>query len=167
MSQLADIVWSARSSVCQVETLDYYGVAHEDDVYRAFLEGRQPSEQELAGYAFWFARVDDAVRRGVEVSRIHLMPDQPGDYLRYEVEFGYRQWCIPHGETVGLLKKSDFPELSRRAFRDFYVIDDVRILTPEYTDQNRYVGLSEVINPQGKAYFISLRNDLRKIASFD
>jgi len=157
---LADLVWNARHSVCQIETLDSYGVTHENAALTAFLAGETPSAEALTTYAPWFDKVRSAVDRGVLVQRVHLMPDLPNDYLRFEVDYSYRGWSIPHGEDVRLVLRSSRPELSAIAFRDFYVIDDERILTPEYSDDRNYVALSEVVNRPAINFFVALKNAL-------
>jgi hypothetical protein len=159
-SDLAKIVWAAQKSVCQVETLDSYSVKHDDPVYRAFIQGVKPSEKDLEGYKFWFEQVSQAIKRGVNASRIHLISDKETEYLKYEIEYGYRQWCMPFGEKVHLLKRSENPEVSKLAFRDFYVIDDLRVLAPIYDKANQYIGLSEVTNQVGIDYFVSTKDKL-------
>lgn len=161
--RLGEVVWSASRSVYQIETLETYGVPHEDGAFRSFLQGRTPSSEDVAAYQSWFDKVRDAVTRQVNVTRIHLLPDTIGDYLRYEIEYGYRQWCLPYGEKVLLLKKSEHPSLARLAFRDFYVIDDARVITPEYTADNRYVGLTEVVNQPAINFFVQLKYELQKV----
>ena len=165
ISELATVVWSARHSVFQVETLDSYGVAHEDAVYRAFCEKREPSEGDLEGYRFWFDKVSDAISRLVDVGRVHVLPDRLNDYLEYEIEYGYRKWCLPRGEKVFTLKRSDFPELAQAAFRDFYVIDEMRILFPVYATGNKFVGLQELVTPDSIRLLIEVKDQLRKWAT--
>ena len=165
VSDLAGIVWGAKSSVFQVETLDSYGVAHEDAVYRAYCEKRKPSEEELAGYHFWFGKVRDAIARGVDVARAHFMPDELNEYLEYEIGYGYRQWCIPLGEKVALLKRSEFPELAKSAYRDFYVIDDARVLFPVYTPDNKFVGLQELTSQDTIQFLVGVKNQIRKCST--
>lgn len=90
------------------------------------------------------------------------------------------KWDIPNIEYVEMpmerlaevvwaakksVAKSKHPDLTRNAFRDFYVIDDDRVLTPEYTSENKYVGLSEVVNDDGRRFFIGLKNDLKAVAT--
>ena len=108
---LGDLVWSATSSVIQVETLGTYGVPDDDKLYNVWLQGAQPSEQDLAGYHSWFERVKSAVDRGVQVDRVHIVPQVLTPYLRFEMEIAYHKHCVPAGEEVHILQvNSDAPQ---------------------------------------------------------
>jgi hypothetical protein len=164
ISALGNLVWSARSSVIQVEALDHYGVPDDDLMFSLWRRGDEPTAEQLSGYAGWFGQVREAAHRGVQIDRVHVVPETLTPYLRFEIEFAYRRFCQPNGENVWILQREVHPALASRVVQDFYLIDEERVLLPKYNSLNNFVGLQETGESSTVELHRALREDLLKSA---
>lgn len=148
IDHISDLIWSAHSNVIQVETLPHYGVPDDDRLFGLWKRGEKFNESDLIGYNSWFSRVKSAVQNGVDVNRIHVVPDNLTEYLKFEIEVAYLGFCVPSGERVGIVKQSDHLQLARSIRGDFYLLDhndpNCRLILPQYDHENRFVRLLEV-----------------------
>jgi hypothetical protein len=159
-SELGNLVWSARSSVIQVETLPHYGVPDDDLMFSLWCKGESPTPEQLSGFTAWFSQVREAAHRGVQIDRVHIVPEILTPYLRFEIEFSYHRFCEPNGERVWILQRESNEGLVSRVSGDFYLIDENRLLLPQYNAQNNFVGLKEGTAPSLVESHRTLREEL-------
>ena len=142
-SELSKLVWNADQSVIQVETLNSYAVPDDDRLFALHLAGHTPTDKDLEGYHAWFSQVRAATQRGVDVVRVHIVPETLNAYLRFEIEVAYLQHCTPAGEKVFLLQRERAKSLTSRIPQDFYLIDGQRLLYPNYDAKTHFVSITE------------------------
>ena len=162
IGDLDKLVWSARRSIIHVETLDHYGVPDDDLMFSLWQKGEAPTIEQLSGYRHWFSQVEAATRRGVQVDRVHIVPETLTPYLRFEIEFAYHQFCEPSGERVWILQREHNQNLASRVKADFYLIDEQKLLLPQYNRENNFVALREATQVSDIELHRALRLELLK-----
>ena len=98
--------------------------------------------------------------RGVDVVRVHVIPEELTAYLRFEIETAYLGHCVPAGEKVLLIQREASSRLASLVSRDFYLLDDQRLIYPEYDSNNRFVGLSEDLTAESVRAHMALKTQL-------
>ncbi|MER8114646.1 hypothetical protein GTY81_10885 [Streptomyces sp. SID8366] len=82
---IAELVARCTDSAVHLEMRDHYGVAHEADDFRMWLEtGRLDTDPASPDWAPWVGLVSQALARGVRVRRARIVSEPVSDYIRYE-----------------------------------------------------------------------------------
>lgn len=121
--------WKIRDSVTEriwrLEALQVYTIPSEQEEFDRFRRGEplpEPYEYD------WRDDVQEYVKRGVYVGRVHLVRRPISDYLRYQFEWGYEH-SVPAGDDVRIIDLSNTPNPGVPE-EDFWVFDEhvVRLL---------------------------------------
>lgn len=141
---LSDPEWLAlfegvRSSWFRLETLQAYGVAYEDEEFRAFLESGRFDRSDDS----WQRMIRVHVDAGRALRRVHVVEEPLSDYLRYE--FAAYELNAKAGEEIRLIRtvEGEWPAGMPRG-EDFWILDDADAWAMEYDDDGRFVAAERV-----------------------
>jgi hypothetical protein len=128
----------------RLETLSRYDVPGEEEALRAFLEGAPkpgPDPDDLA----WQANIGAHAAAGRPMQRVHIIRGPLTDYLRFEIEWGYRDNAAA-GEDIRILHvaKGELPDLGDV---DFWLFDDSTLVLMRYDEKGRWLGADQVVDP--------------------
>lgn len=138
ITELDEVISSARHSLFRLETLDRYEVPIDGSDLSAYLAGlAQPrSPDKLA----WEEHLRAERSAGIWRHRVHVIDTTHGlgDYLRYECEWGYTATAAA-GEDIRVLDLAAVyrPRELTDIDHDFWLIDEQRVVRMHYcTDAN-------------------------------
>lgn len=123
----------------RLETQQIYTMKGEEESFAAFMRGEEPPTE----YP-WRDEVEQNVKAGRYMGRVHVVCPPISDYLRFQFEWGYAL-SVPSGEDVRILDLSATrnPGLPDE---DFWLLDDtvVRML---YNPDGTQIGRKLVEDP--------------------
>ncbi|MFE6156255.1 DUF6879 family protein [Streptomyces sp. NPDC057889] len=133
----ADLLANCRRSAVHLETRDVYGVAEEDEDFKAWRAGRR---YELDDRGAWWNSfhdsVADAVSRGVVMRRARVVAEPVSEYISYEHS------CTPQnlaaGEDVRWLPRRLASDLLLPG-NDLWIFDDRLIRFSLFAGNGRFV----------------------------
>ncbi|MEW1889296.1 MULTISPECIES: DUF6879 family protein [unclassified Streptomyces] len=132
----------------RLETLDDYSKSGGVEAYEAFLAGEpQPESYRTAG---WITTVENAVRSGKRIYRVHVLARPLTDYLRFELSWGYRR-NMTVGEEFYILDTT-VQENPIAEAPDFWMFDERTVGAMRYTQDGRYSGAEFLGSDQLPAY---------------
>ncbi|MGH2690786.1 MAG: DUF6879 family protein [Actinomycetota bacterium] len=125
------------TSAFRLETLARYSVPEEADRLRLFMEGA-PNPGPDEGQRAWQSIVRRHAHAGRYMQRVHLIRGPLTDYLRFEIEWGYRDNAAA-GEDIRILHvgPDELPELGSE---DFWLFDDALAIRMRYDDDGHWTG---------------------------
>lgn len=141
ISDLPGLVSGLEKYMFRLETYPFYA---DDDDIRARWQAGQDITDEIVSCQ-WSKSLLARSKAGVTCSRVHLIPDELTEYLRFEI-FGYYPISSKLGEQIFILPRSDFSNSECCKFassgQDFLLMDDklflhkytVKDMTFEYTE---------------------------------
>lgn len=141
LTELDEIISSARCSLFRLETLDRYEVPIDGSDFSVYLAGGdQPHNP---GKLAWQEHLRAERAAGIWRRRVHLIDTTHGlgDYLRYECEWGYNATTAA-GEGVRILDLPTArhpPELTE-IDHDFWLIDGERVVRMHYSADATFDG---------------------------
>lgn len=123
ISELPDLVSTLEKYMFRLETYPYYA---DDDKIRARWKAGQDISDEIISCQ-WSQNLTARSHAGVKCSRVHLVPDELTDYLRFEI-LGYYPISSKLGEEIYILPRSRFSNSACCKFassgQDFLLMDD-------------------------------------------
>jgi hypothetical protein len=123
----------------RLETLRYYG--GEDGSVQEFLKGGNPPA--YPDDMPWRANIIEKVEQGLLCTRVHLVPEELSDYLRWEIEWAYPQ-NAGIGEIIKIVRPHDLRELpeglshSCLLTQDFQLLDEKTLVFVRYDESGHY-----------------------------
>lgn len=132
-----------RTSVFRLETLDAYTADNEREPYRRFLAGLP---EDLAWRRPWQRLVRDIRSSGRSIGRVHIVPDELTDYLRFELTCAYPS-SVDAGEDVRILDRATADALGLPEAEDYWLFDDERSALLHYGDGGEFLGV-EFVGPE-------------------
>lgn len=141
-----EVASSFTDSAFRLETRQRYAGSGEDAALQAYREGRAqpPLDHDDREY---LERVAQARERGASWNRVHVVRQPLSEYLRFELTWEYGP-NVAAGETVGIVALSvddlwppDLPEL------DFWLFDSATLFELHYDDEDMWLGVEEVVEP--------------------
>ncbi|MEV0266820.1 DUF6879 family protein [Streptomyces sp. NPDC050617] len=130
----------------RLETRDDYSKSGGVAAYKAFLAGEgQPEGYESAE---WVTTVQDAVRSGKRMYRVHVLSRPLSDYLRFELAWGYhRNQAV--GEEFFILDTTE-RDNPLEGVPDFWAFDEHSIVPMRYSEDGKFLG-AEVLSGSPEA----------------
>lgn len=130
-----------KHTAFRLEVRAMYGTVGEDEPFRQFLAGEEPSQEWLQ------PRLDlmtEQTRRGKRVERVRVVDEPPSEYLRFEL------FNTPHNRDAG----EDIRHLTRSAAvalelpdYDYWVFDSRLLVFLRFADDDRFLGFEETDDP--------------------
>jgi hypothetical protein len=117
----------------RVETRTFYEVPSDEGDFARYLADEP--EPDPAVTEPWHAWIRAQLARGATVRRLRVLHSPPGDYLRFEMEWGYIGNAAA-GEDIRILdleypRETPYPEL--------WLLDDERVAFLRYDDVGRFL----------------------------
>jgi len=135
LDDLASLIGAAQRSVFRLETLAQYLVPAEAELIEAHRAGN-PEPLPTPESNPYLARVQTAVRRGIQWHRVHVLDHPLTDYLRYELWVYASMQDV--GEQIYIAERHSHPSLDALR-QDFWLVDDSAAVTMIYDDEGRFV----------------------------
>lgn len=132
--------FEAFRSAFRLELLPEYRVPEEAEIFAAFRRGEQQPDRLPPAYDPWLAMIRERTTAGSVMQRVHLVPDPPSDYVRFEITWGYPIMNAA-GEDIRLLRarESRFSLESLPVAKDFWLFDDERCFLMDYDVLGRFI----------------------------
>jgi hypothetical protein len=143
--ELGEVIEAGRRSLFRLEILGRYEVATDGSDYRRWLDGEpEPTWSRKQPWLDYLRREAAGGRRRQRVRVIH---DPPTDYERFACEWGYAL-NTQAGEEVRVLDlaQTELPQEALAISRDFWLIDDERVVLMHYGDDATFLG-AELLEP--------------------
>lgn len=144
-------------SAFRLECLPIYSVESEREQFDAYLRGDSSAN---TGNRQWVDYVSNRIAEGKEIARVHIIPRDLTDYLRFEIDWCYS--CNANaGESVRFIFEDELPnELSPRKLADFWLFDDEAVLIQRYGDDGRWLRSDILTDPDQVQTVCELRDRL-------
>jgi hypothetical protein len=114
-----DLFGGWQRTLFRLETLQQYLVDAEAERFHAFREGR-PLPERPAGSLGWYRYIEESVRAGKRLQRVHVLTQPLTDYLLFELA-SYPDSARLGYETL-IADRANHPELATLT-SDFYLFD--------------------------------------------
>ena len=141
-----DVASAFTESAFRLEVRQGYRGSGEDLALQAFRDGRPqpPLDDDDLEY---LRRVTEARTRGATWRRVHVVREPLSEYLRFELTWEYGP-NVAAGEDIGIVSLSpgaawpaDLPGL------DFWLFDNSTLFEMHYDDDDTWLGIEEVRDP--------------------
>ncbi|TDQ52174.1 DUF6879 family protein [Actinorugispora endophytica] len=124
-------------SAFRLETLDFYLADNEREPYRRFLAGQNHDPEWRRP---WQRMVRGIYESGREIGRVHVVPEELTDYLRFELTRAYPA-SVDAGEDVRILTRKEADRIGLPHGEDYWLFDDERSAILRYTPDGEFVGV--------------------------
>ena len=149
-----------RTSAFRLETLDEYLVASELPQFQAYLAGDNAKNNQNREWASYIA---EQSRQGKAIERVHIIPTELTDYLKFEFDWAYRYNQLA-GETIHLAYRETLPRsLQDLRLPDFWLFDDSQCLVQRYDKAGAWIGSDILLSNEGIQTLRTVRDELLKI----
>jgi hypothetical protein len=126
-----------EKSAFRLETLDQYLVPDEVPQFQAYLIG---DESKNCRNKEWTDYLRSQTRQGKTIERIHVIPRELTDYLKFEIDWAYR-YSQQAGEKISFVYEDALPTtLKSLALPDFWLFDDAACLIQRYDRAGSWQG---------------------------
>lgn len=119
----------------RVETRSSYDVASDGGEVARYLAGEPAPDPSVVGP--WHGWIRAQVARGTTVRRLRVLHAPPGDYLRYECEWGY-VGNTAAGEDIRILDLTERPRPDGFLEDELWMLDQERVALMRYDDAGRF-----------------------------
>jgi len=114
----------------RLETLQAYAEPSEADAFARFLRGEPPPPMWMSE---WCSMVKNHIASGRAMRRVHVVNLPLGDYLNFEIRWGYLK-TSEAGEDIRLIDRATLsPEVERITREDFWFFDGSTVMINDYT----------------------------------
>jgi hypothetical protein len=114
----------------RLETLQAYAEPSEAEAFALFLKGDPPPPLWMSE---WCSMVKSHIAAGRTMRRVHVVNLPLGDYLDFEIRWGYLH-TSEAGEDIRLIHRATLtPELERITREDFWLFDSSTVMINDYT----------------------------------
>lgn len=134
---LGEHLGAFRHHLFRMETLPEYAVDSDGDDYQRWLDGAPEPTWERLGRWLDILRAEHAA--GKISTRVRILTADLTDYERYACEFGYR-YTVEAGEDIRVLRRAEHPIPPDIVERDFWIVDDARVIAMHYDQYGRFEG---------------------------
>jgi hypothetical protein len=126
-----------QKSAFRLETLDQYVVTDEWPQFQAYLLG---DESKNSRNKEWTDYIRSQTEQGKSIERIHIIPRELTDYLKFEIDWAYR-YSQEAGEKISFVYREALPmPLKSLELPDFWLFDDSACLIQRYNDIGSWQG---------------------------
>ncbi len=126
-----------KESAFRLELLPQYIVKSEEDDFAAFRRGESESKEKNAS---WVEYVREQCSHGKTMERVHIIPRELTDYLRYEILWGY-VFSAEAGEKIFFVYEDGVPSrISPTNLQDYWLFDSEVALFQKYDEEGRWLG---------------------------
>jgi hypothetical protein len=126
-----------QKSAFRLETLDQYVVADEWPQFQAYLLG---DESKNSRNKEWTDYIHSQTEQGKTIERIHVIPRELTDYLKFEIDWAYR-YSQHAGEKISFVYRDALPiSLKSLELPDFWLFDDSACLVQRYNGAGTWQG---------------------------
>ena len=148
-----------QRSVFRLESLQVYATyAGEEESVAAFVAGqREPPDPP---HDAWVAQIAANVQAGKAVQRVHVVREPLGNYLRYELTWGYAP-NVRAGEDiriVSLAENDSWPAALPEPGVDFWLFDSQTLYRQHYDGGGRLLGMERCAGRVEVAHACSWRD---------
>jgi hypothetical protein len=137
-AEFAALFDSFTTEAFNLETLQSYGAAGEDDDVAAFLAGEVAPPVE---HNDWLDMVRRNTGAGRVMRRVHLVAEPLSDYMRYELAWPYA-FCTDAGEDIRVLP-SLWPNTG-----DWWLFDSTRLYVQHHGADGTWLGTEPIDDPE-------------------
>lgn len=127
----------------RLEGLDDYTGSSSAENLRAYFAREAKPEDYNAG---WLAQVVRNTAAGKRMYRVHVVSRPLSDYLRYELDWGYRT-NVTAGEEFFILDTTEKPN-PLEGVPDFWMFDESSVVSMEYDQGGGFLGAEKEDDPQ-------------------
>lgn len=157
--RLSEEEWSAQfdkfsTSMFRLETLQVYTEEEEAEMFARFRAGEAIPAEWMNG---WCDLICSKAESGATVSRVHLVSLPLTEYLRFEIEHGYRH-SLKAGEKIFLSDLSELPA-DHELIEDFFIFDDSTVVINIYNEVGTFQGAVMNQDPVVVARYVRLREE--------
>jgi hypothetical protein len=150
-----------NSSAFRLENLDIYAVESERSEYAAYLLGDATKK---TCNTKWADYVRGHCKEGKHLERIHIIPRVLTDYLKYEIDWGYR-YSSAAGEKIFFAYRDQLPSnLASTPLPDFWLFDEKTCLIQRYDSHGAWLGGDILESPSGVTTLRNIRDEIRKVS---
>jgi hypothetical protein len=150
-----------RFSAFRLETLDQYIVAGEWPEFQAYLAGDTAKNTQNKA---WTDYISEQHRQGKTIERVHIIPENLTDYLKFQIDWGYRYSQLA-GETIQLVYREALPQpLNDLRLPDFWLFDDSQCLIQRYDKAGTWMASDILLSNEGIQTLRSVRDELMKMS---
>jgi len=143
-------------SAFRLETRDTYALGYERADFEAFLAGSPTPPPELDWWRPWLEQIANLTREGKRIGRVRIVADPPSDYQRWEMWAA--GWHAQAGERIGYLRRSRAEQIGLPLVRDWWLLDDERLIIMKFTDGGELDGKSLITDPDIIAPYCTWRD---------
>lgn len=156
--------WNFQTRSFRLETLPDYDVNGDDLLFKAHRSGGEMPTPNKS-WNDWFSRLKQASQEGKEFTRVHIVPPELTDYLKYEIGWAYRNWNAPAGERIFIIQRDANPWIAKLIVGDFFLFDDNKVALINYDSSNRWIGNEWEKSPIAIEWYRQVRDILLRQAT--
>jgi len=109
----------------------------------------------------WIKVVENANRQGKAIQRVRLLPEEIGDYLRFEIDCGYI-YSAEQGEKIYFIPQNIANSLKNIPDYDFWLFDDKILVKMNYDNEGNFLGAEKIKNEHEIRKSLMAKNALIK-----
>lgn len=146
-----EAIVNAKKSVFRLELLPEYDVQYEYESFKKFIDSGAVDESYVDD---WCEVIQKVTSKGVDCTRVRLVPDDLNDYLKYEIAV-YR-FSFEAGENIRIISNNSFLVLQENNLIaiDYWLFDEEKCFVMIYDIVGRFYGFIEVNNLKSLNWFI-------------
>lgn len=149
-----------QKTAFRLEALDQYLVEAEKVQFQGYLVG---DELKNTRNKDWTDYIQQQVQLGKSIERIHVIPRVLTDYLKFEIDWGYR-YSEQAGEKISLVYRDEVPlSMKSLTLPDFWLFDDSTCLIQRYDRFGTWHGADMLHSEKGIEQLRSVRDELRRV----
>jgi len=154
LDQLVRELSTHREKIFRMETLPAYAVTSDGDDFRRWVAGEP--EPTWARKQPWLDALRAEHDAGKLRYRVRILSEQLTEYERYACEWGYAL-NAKAGEDIRVLRRGEHQIPPDLIERDFWVVDDDRMVAMHYAKDGRFEG-GEVLPDAALAEHLATRD---------
>jgi len=150
-----------QNSAFRLETLTQYRVENEWDEFQSYLIG---DSSKNSCNKDWADYIRAQVSQGKNFERVHVIPRELSDYLKFQFDWGYR-YSVEAGEKIYLVYRETLPELLMDIeLPDFWLFDNTDCLIQRYNEQGGWLRSDVLGSQRGVDTLSEVRDELLRLS---
>lgn len=147
-----------KKSAFRLETLPQYLVDCEAESFEKFKKGNPPLQPDKE-HASWIETLESAKQRGASFSRVHLIPRELTDYLRFELCL--YEFNAEAGDDIRLMYLDEVHEsCNDKVNFDFWLFDNSLAFKVLYDLDGRYLGAERIEDKEVLGSCVEIQREL-------